>query len=256
MLTALFAACLATQEAKFLPTPTLFVDGLAIATYKSKTWTPILSKMEVTVPFRAYGLDLVHITASTSIFELVYSEGVEGNFLPSPYSSHVFWSGPKPKYPRSIRTVSPDQSDYNVLVKDFVRSQTKKEPDFKIEINSIIRCDLDGDGKEEVLIEAGHQGLTNDFSFDATKTATMSCTLLRHIKNGKAVTEPIFFFYAPAGGNQEPIQLTHLKTIADLTGDGNYEVIISADYYEGQSAHVFNLVKGQFKPLVENGAGA
>jgi hypothetical protein len=256
MFTTIVAASIIAQEAKFLPTPTLFVEGLAIATYKNKTWAPISGEMKAGLPFKAYRLDLVRTASLTSIHELEYSDGVEGNFLPGYYGSDVVWSGPKPKYPRSIRTGNPDQSDYNVLVKDFVRSQIKGEPDFKIEINTIIRCDLDGDGKEEVLIEASHQGMSDEYSFDAKKTGSMSCTILRHIKNGKAVTEPIFFFHSPAGPEQEPIQNTHLKAIADLNGDGNLEVVISANYYEGQSAQVFNLVKGQFKLLVENGAGA
>lgn len=256
MLTTLLAACIAIQEPKLLPTPTVFVDALAIASYKNKVWTPITAPMKVDLPFKAYRLDLVTTTTATTVYELEYSDGVIGNFLPAHQSNSVMWSGPKPKYPRSIRTANPEQTDYNVLVKDFVRSQLKKEPDFKIEITTIIRCDLDGDGKEEVLIQAGHQGISDQYSFEPRKTGNLSCTLLRHIKNGKAVTEPIFFFYSPTGADQEPIQITHLKSIADLTGDGNYEVVISADYYEGQSAHIFNLVKGQFKLLVENGAGA
>ncbi|MFM9874359.1 MAG: hypothetical protein ACKVQS_12950 [Fimbriimonadaceae bacterium] len=256
MLTTTLAAYILNQQSKILPTPTLFVDGLAIATYKNNTWAPVTTKLTPTVPFKVYRLDLVRIVEITQVYELQYSDGVEGNFVDSHTSNDVVWSGPKPKYPRSIQIANPEQSDYKALIRDFIKSETKKSPDYEVEINSIARCDLDGDGKEEVLIEAQSLGFNGNFDFEPTKTRQMSCTLLRHIKNGKPTTQPIFFFHRTSGADQEPIQITHLKSIADLNGDGNYEVIVSADYYEGQSAHVFNLIKGQFKQLVENGAGA
>lgn len=252
----MIAASFLAQQAKFLPTPTLFVDGLAIATFKDKAWTPISGPIKPELPFKVYLLDLVRVTQTASVYELEFAQEVEGNFIPNQFFSDVLWSGPKPKYPRSIRTVNPEQSEYKNLVAEFYKSETKKNPDFEIEINSIARCDLDGNGQEEVLIEAQSKGFSDEFNFEPSPKGQLSCTLLRHIKNGKPITEKIFFFSREAKSDVEPIQITHLKSIADFNGDGNYEVIVTADYYEGQSAHVYNLIKGQFKHLVENGAGA
>ncbi len=255
ILTATIAAIAFQQQAKPLTTSTLFVENLAFATYANKKWTALQGKQNFSNPFTAFSLDIGRVTENRLIYEVPFLEGIEANFIESSSGAPVLWSGPKPKYPRAIQIVNPAQADYLLVVKEFAKAQLKATPKFEVEINSIIRVDLDGDGKEEVLIEAQSKGFNGMYDFESKKYE-MSCTLIRHIKNGKAVTEPIFFFTNnPEGEFNDPIQITHLKSIADLNGDGKYEVIVTANYYEGQSAAVYNLEKGTFKALVENGAG-
>ena len=46
-----------------------------------------------------------------------------------------------------------------------------------------------------------------------------------------------------------------LRAIADFDGDGRYEMVCSANYYEGQSAAVYSYRAGVVRKLVEYGAG-
>lgn len=257
--TAIAASLLQIQETKpitVLPKPTLFVENLAIATFSNKQWERIATQITPLPPFLAHSLDIGRIKDTRPIYEVNFLSEMEANFIEYSGGAPVLWSGPRPKFPRSIRFLNPEQSDYLLVVKDFIKAQSKSEPPYQIEINTIARIDLDGDGQEEVLIQAQSKGFTTEVDWSDKPKMEMNCTLIRHIKSGKAVTEPFFYFTSdPTSEFSEPIQTTSILAVADLDGDGNYEVIVSANYYEGQSATVYNLSKGTLKTLVQNGAG-
>jgi hypothetical protein len=249
------ALSLQVEVIKPLPTPTLFVDHLAIATLKNKKWIIAEDALPKAERFLGHELELTRIASTRPFYDLKFiSEGIPGNFLDYSNPGGAVWSGPKPKYPRAITSLNPVQPEYMKVVKEFFRAEFKQAAPFDVELVSLTKVDLDGDGKEEALIEATHKGASQNYEF-GTKRHDLSCTLLRHIKNGKPITEPFYFHYV-SPQMDEPNQYTTFRAIADLDGDGSYEVVVSSDYYEGQSAAIFTLSKGELKRQVSHGAGA
>jgi hypothetical protein len=144
--------------------------------------------------------------------------------------------------PRTPKSISLNDATYKKIVADVLR--TKGIAKTTIKLTQAVRIDLEGDGKEEVLIAATFYdgGLTagakrNDYSF----------ILLRKIVAGKVqnivvagdfITKNIEF----GAPNEYAI-----SAIADLNGDGKMEMILHSAYYEGSGSWVMEM-KGN-KPV-------
>jgi hypothetical protein len=109
-------------------------------------------------------------------------------------------------------------------------------PDAKINITSIWRIDLEGDGTDEVLISATTD--RKDYRQDsAVKRGDYSLVLLRKIINGKVVTIPIDLCYYTedytyeqmnASGKYPPI--FSLCAVLDVNGDDIMEILVKHYY--------------------------
>ena len=117
-----------------------------------------------------------------------------------------------------------------------------------LNINSVTRTDLDGDGRLEVLIEASHFRLQASGNFAPPPRAEAGdySLLLRWVNNGTVQTTVLYqnvFTKTPtqaqleAGGGQVPTRFG-LAGVADLNGDGRMELVVADAYYEGEGAAV------------------
>lgn len=129
---------------------------------------------------------------------------------------------------------------YKKAVSDVLRAKGIISP--KIILTKAFRIDLDGDGKEEVLIEATSYGENMQPN---AKRGDYSVVLLRKIIGGKVqniivsgefITKNVKF---GAPGKYE------LSAVADLNGDGKMELVIFASYYEGIWTETYEINGGK-----------
>lgn len=149
--------------------------------------------------------------------------------------------------PRKVEVLPNNNSNYLAIVKQELakRGITKNPPHIK----RLIRSDLDGDGSNEVIIEARYfaksGGLGADFPPVAGQPQDYSLLLLRHIKDGKVETKVLGEYVGPKkawdpNSDESMPMASHysLAGVADLNGDGKMELIIYGAYYEGYSVEV------------------
>lgn len=91
--------------------------------------------------------------------EEVCSDVLTVSLSPKPEKGVIALAAPWNALPRKPRVTDTKQKEYVDAVRDFLKTKGIEQP--RVKIDSILRVDLDGDGKDEVLISA-----TNYFSKD------------------------------------------------------------------------------------------
>jgi hypothetical protein len=164
--------------------------------------------------------------------------------------------------PRKPKVIDPDQKVYVDAVRDFLK--TKGIEQTKVNIENIVRIDLDGDGEEEVLISA-----TNYFSKDGhvpmrSPAGSYSMVLLRRVVSGKVETRVIAGeFHSKPHPRKGPDDASFdapnaYKVIAalDLDGDGKMEIVVGSNYYEGEEMTIYSCDPKKNQPLLSVACGA
>jgi hypothetical protein len=133
--------------------------------------------------------------------------------------------------PRVPKTISLTDATYKKAVAAVLRSKGILKTTIKL--TQAVRVDLDGDGKEEVLIAAtffkntfGASAAKNDYSFVLLRKIVGE-KVQDTVVDGEFITKKIDF-----GAPSE----YKISSIADLNGDGKMEVILHSAYYEGNSS--------------------
>lgn len=124
----------------------------------------------------------------------------------------------------------------------------------KVEIKQATRCDLDGDGTQETLIEAHNPGRWEQIrDGEAAIAGRFSAVFIRQ-SNGKMnqVSGEISPRDDPKSGPGEIYELAYLF---DLNGDGKMEIVIETTYYEGGGAEVYEWKSGKLKLVLEASDG-
>ncbi|WP_412026882.1 FG-GAP repeat domain-containing protein [Deinococcus yunweiensis] len=112
-----------------------------------------------------------------------------------------------------------------------------------VRLTALLRADLDGDGTQEVIVEASaFRERSGNFPPPTGQPGDYSVLLLRHVAAGKAVTTVLGEYIAPATpwnpDSTEPMPLATLYRVAglaDLNGDGRLELLTYGAYYEGDA---------------------
>jgi hypothetical protein len=164
--------------------------------------------------------------------------------------------------PRKPRIADTTQQVYVDAVRDFLNTKGIKEP--KVNIDNIVRVDLDGDGEDEVLISA-----TNYFRKDESvpmrsPAGGYSIVLLRRVIAGKVETQLIegeFYpkAYPKAAAEEGRFDAPNAyKVIAtlDLDGDGKMEIVVHSHYYEGEMITIYRCDPKKVESLLSVGCGA
>lgn len=147
--------------------------------------------------------------------------------------------------PRTPKPIDLNGAAYKKIVADVLR--TKKITKTTIKLTQAVRIDLDGDGKEEVLIAATFWGSGN--LSPGAKRGDYSFVMIRRIV-GKSVQNLVIAgdfinknvdFGAPSE--------YEISAIADLNGDGKMEIVLHSAYYEGSSSGVYEMKSGKLTEI-------
>ncbi len=138
-----------------------------------------------------------------------------------------------------MEELSSENVFYQQVVLDWLKSEGVSAPESGL--LTIFRVDLEGDGVDEIFINAVHL----DESQHTTKTGDYSIVLMRKVAGNDAVTVPVV---ADVYRSQEA-QVTFPRTYSttnfiDLNQDGVLEIVVGIEKWEGDGAVVYQ-VNGQ-----------
>ena len=149
--------------------------------------------------------------------------------------------------PRKPIIADTTQSVYVDAVRDFLKARGIADP--KVRIIRILRVDLEGDGEDEVLINA-----TNYFSEDKSdhsaapfpeapmespQRGSYSVVILRRVVAGKVQTQLVAGEVYPKPDESVAPNVYQVAAVLDLNGDGKFEVIVHSFYYEGGQTTIY-----------------
>jgi hypothetical protein len=144
--------------------------------------------------------------------------------------------------PRLPRTIDPKDTTYVQVVSDILKREGIKQPEVKI--TQAYKVDLDGDGKEEVVIVANRyaQGF-RELSGVGNETSAGDYTLVLVRKIIDETVQNIVLAKAVwlKGGEGPLPRANHISAIADLNGDGVMELVFYNAYHEGSGSVVVQL---------------
>lgn len=157
--------------------------------------------------------------------------------------------------PRLPKMESGDSPTYRAAVADVLKQ--KGLTGTKVYITRLARVDLEGDGTDEVLIEASSPNVREPTS-DTPKPGSYTCVLLRKVVKGKPKTFVLDGAFIASKKRTEGDfgNYYRLGNVLDLDGDGKMEVIVVWNYYEGGGADVYTVRDGRTAHLLAASDGA
>ena len=154
-------------------------------------------------------------------------------------------------YPRGVRSQSTTQSVYINAVAAVLKDNGIANP--TVRITQLLRVDLDGDGVTEVVLTAS--SYVNGVGPSA-QAGDYSLVLLRKVINGQVQTTLLEGdFYTEAAEFAAPNDF-NVTAIADLNGDGNMDIAVHGEYYEGAWTSVYEVKGSTVKEVLVEGCGA
>lgn len=226
--------------------PILVVNGQVIGLKVAGTWRTPEKEAHRRYPklaFYAFGLGTVKATSHAYSIE---REGEDGAFdlkIDGPPVGPML-GGVKPKAPRPVRTL-PASSVYEAACRRFLATRGIRVA--KAHVTRVLKVDLDGNGTDEVLIEA----TAGEIARQAEK-ASYSLVLLRALRAGRVVETPLDFYPTSPGGT---MLTTVTCGVADLDGDGRMEVVVADTGIDENGAVLWGYRAGRATKLLENGSG-
>jgi hypothetical protein len=179
---------------------------------------------------------------------------LEVSLSPEPKEGVMALSAPWNALPRKPQTADPTQQVYIDAVRDFLEDRRISDP--KVKITQILRVDLDGDGEDEVLIDAtNYFTKDNDVPMDAPAHGSYSIVLLRRAVAGKVQTELVAGEVYAKDESTTP-HVYEVLAVLDLNGDGKLELIVHSHYYEGAETTIYDCSGGKCKAVLSVACGA
>jgi hypothetical protein len=260
---ALFATVLTlSSAAKSADLPT-FVDlpsGLIIGAHAGGKWLSSEQAGKALEPGRKYRLftltgktgDAVGGQAAPNAE--VCPDVWEQTMQPATEKSAIALALPWNPMPRTAKASDKTQEIYVKAAHDFLVSKGIAKP--VVKITQLLRIDLDGDGKDEVLLSATNYPGEPGESPPSAAAGNYSFVLLRHVVDGKAQTKLIDGQFFPKASESETPYRYEVSGLLDLDGDGRLEVILYSAYYEGATVTVWHFGAGKLHKVLEIGCGA
>ena len=145
--------------------------------------------------------------------------------------------------PRELDTSSPI---YREALTFWLREQGVD--DLQPNLSQLWRIDLEGDGRDEVLIAAvRHRG-----SETSTQAGDYSLLLLRKLIDGVVVTFPVILdFFLEICIAECALEQHEIISVLDLNGDGKLEIITRSSGYESITQTVFSIEDFRIKKRLE-----
>ncbi len=147
-------------------------------------------------------------------------------------------------YPKKLVSLSTTQATYTDITSNLLKANGILHP--KVEINSVIKTDIEDDGVDEVFICATY--FKNSIMPGEITAGDYSFVYLRKIINGKVENIIIEGNFFPEVLDTQIAYRLKLCNILDLNNDGKLEFIIFGEYYEGYGFNVYKLQEN--KPVL------
>ena len=213
----------------------------------------VAKSMKEGTPFRVFGLteEVGKATADKpkSAEAEVCPDTLTATLSSNPEGGVIALSAPWNALPRTPQIADPTQQVSVDAVREFLESRGMSDP--KVKITRILRVDLDGDGQDEVLINATNYFTEdNDVPMDAPAPGSYSMVLLRRVVAGKVQTEFIDGELYPKDKAGGAPNVYKILAVLDLNGDGKLEVIVHSHYYEGAATTIYDCSGGKCKDVL------
>ncbi len=129
--------------------------------------------------------------------------------------------------PKTLTVMNTDNEKYRHVLATFLESQKLK--DVPLKIHQLIRTDLDGDGKHEIIINAINTARVLD------RKGEYSIVLVVRDVNGHSVVETVQN-EVTLEDSDLPVVLWEntIAAIADIDADGKMEIIMYGQFFHGQ----------------------
>jgi len=181
------------------------------------------------------------VTQATSTSETDCTPAGDGQILdvgigwPSwPDPGAIGVAGVADPLPRPVEPLDPSADVYRAAARDLVADRGVDDPD--PEVRQAVRTDLDGDGRDEVIVVARRVSDTETF-FGAP--GDYSVVFVREVVNEQVVSR-VVDWWTTTGELQSVVDFS-LGAVADLNGDGRMEVVVDEQVWEGAASVVYEL---------------
>lgn len=233
--------------------PTLAVDGFVVGARTGGRWRAVSIgqgwKSRPAALFRPIGVARVGAPVRLRFTEEDVPQGV---YVAEPQDARlrVLVAGTTPRAPRRATEIPATNPAYVRAFRGYLDRNGLRAA--RVRITRIVGADLDGDGTQEVLIEAQSSetaGITNVAAGFGPND--YSVVLLRALRGGKVVEFPLATGKTPAADGLR----RKLRAIADLDGDGRMEIVLSWDAWEAGGGALWSYRSGRATRLIESGTG-
>ena len=235
----------------------IVVDELVVGMATDGTWRdPGFTPPGLTYPATFHLIGLGEKAGTKQVAKIFYFDGASEGLLaeivgdePGDVTREALALA-EPTYPRLATRVSNDSTVYTTAVRRYLASKGLNNA--SVVLKRVIRVDLNGNGREEVLIEAISRAEADE-TFGEPRD--YSAVLLRYV-DSKGRVQTVNYGLSIVRVEHDLFETHKLGGIADLDGDGLYEVVISSRYYEGNSGEVRRFEKDTTRILCGWGVGA
>jgi hypothetical protein len=152
--------------------------------------------------------------------------------------------------PRPVARLDPAGAVYREAVREIVARNGIRNP--QVRITRLLRADLDGDGRDEVIGSATRGRSDVGIRVEA---GDYSLVFVRTVVGGAVRTLALAEEYYPAASNEKILNTHTIAAVLDLDGDGTMEVVTRGDYYEGDWGTIHRVRGGRKEELASAGCG-
>jgi hypothetical protein len=142
--------------------------------------------------------------------------------------------------PRVPKALSLTDKTYIKVASDFLKLNGIAKP--VVKLTQLYRIDLEGDGKDEIIMSATHYSNDNTAS---AKTGDYSFTIVRKIVAGKVKNLMLGGDFIKKGFDFGAPNTYEVSAVLDLNGDGKLEIVHHGFYYEGSGTAVYQIINGK-----------
>jgi hypothetical protein len=156
--------------------------------------------------------------------------------------------------PRRVEQLGANADVYVRVARDILRA--KGMPKAPVRIKRIVRVDLEGDGRDEVLFSATTPD--KDYLFSHGRKGGYSFAAMRKVVGGAVKTSIIAGqFHTKANPDLEgapPEEFTIVGAL-DVDGDGVMEIVVGSRYYEGYGIMIMRAGNNDISEVFSGGCG-
>ena len=236
----------ATQNGKWLK------DEQSLMEFGKPTKFIGFDSFKNTKPFEIYGT-LGQTGCNAAVFYFGETAKVPENVFADDSLKPILAIGANANWnplPRLPKKLDPANKTYQKIALDFLKSKGMKTKSIKLE--GVVSIDLEGDGNDEIFIEATSYKDKNGEIGGTARTGDYSFVLMRKIVGGKPQNFLIEGEFHPKKPKIEDyITEVDLSAFADLNGDGKMEVILENLYsYGGTSSEIYESNKNKLNNVL------